>query len=70
MLNNRLVGGVIAGPRTLAQWNDYVAALALQLDVDDEAFVDGLVPAGHASTHGYTDPLYPVTGRVAKGAGA
>ena len=70
VLNNRLVSGVIAGPRTLAQWNDYVGALALRLDADDEAFVDGLVPAGHASTHGYTDPLYPVTGRVPRHAPA
>jgi aryl-alcohol dehydrogenase-like predicted oxidoreductase len=67
VLNNRLVSGVIAGPRTLAQWNDYMGALALRLGAEDEAFVDGLVPAGHASTHGYTDPIYPVKGRVPKG---
>ncbi len=65
VLANRLVGGVIAGPRTLAQWRDYVGALPLELNVEDEAFVDALVPPGHASTHGYTDPIYPVTGRVA-----
>ena len=68
VLNNQLVSGVIAGPRTLAQWDDYVGALALTLSAEDEAFVDSLVPAGHASTHGYTDPIYPVTGRVAQGA--
>ena len=67
VLANRLVGGVIAGPRTLAQWNDYLAALPLHLSAEDEAFVDSLVPPGHASTHGYTDPIYPVTGRVAGG---
>ena len=70
VLNNRLVSGVIAGPRTLAQWNDYVAALPLKLNAEDEAFIDGLVPTGHASTPGYTDPMYPVTGRVAKGGAA
>ena len=68
VLNNRLVSGVIAGPRTLAQWNDYVGALSLTLGAEDEAFVDALVSPGHASTHGYTDPIYPVTGRVAKSA--
>jgi len=26
------------------------------------------VPAGHASTHGYVDPLYPVTGRQPRSA--
>jgi aryl-alcohol dehydrogenase (NADP+) len=63
VLNNRLVNGVIAGPRTLAQWQDYVAALAVHVGAEDETFVDALVRPGHASTHGYTDPQYPVTGR-------
>ena len=62
-LNNRLVHGVIGGPRTLAQWQDYVGALAVQVTPEDEAWVDARVPAGHASSFGYTDPMYPVTGR-------
>ena len=62
-LNNRLVHGVIGGPRTLAQWSDYVQALTVGLTAEDEAFVDGLVPPGYASTHGYNDPQYPLTGR-------
>ena len=65
VLNNRLVNGVIGGPRTLEQWMDYVAALSLGLNADDESFVDRLVPPGYASTHGYTDPIYPLTGRIA-----
>jgi len=65
VLNNALVDAVIAGPRTMAQWQDYLAALdAPALGADDEAFVDGLVPPGHPSTPGFTDPAYPVTGRV------
>ena len=63
-LNNRLVNGVIGGPRTLAQWHDYIAALSVKVTEDDERWVDARVPAGHASTFGYTDPIYPVTGRV------
>lgn len=63
-LNNRLVNGVISGPRTLVQWRDYVAALAVTLTTEDERWVDERVPPGHASTFGYTDPIYPVTGRV------
>jgi aryl-alcohol dehydrogenase (NADP+) len=71
VLNNRLVDGVIAGPRTLAQWTDYLGATTHVLTAADEAFIDGLVAPGHASTHGYTDPQYPVTGRVPRhGAGA
>ena len=61
--NNALVHGVIGGPRTLAQWQEYVAAMAVEFDAADEALVDSLVAPGHASTPGYTDPVYPVTGR-------
>ena len=67
VLNNRLVTGAIAGPRTLAQWDEYAGALAVRLDGEDEALVDSLVPAGHPSTPGYNDPAYPLEGRVARG---
>jgi aryl-alcohol dehydrogenase-like predicted oxidoreductase len=63
VLHNRLVSSVIAGPRTEAHWNGYIKALDLQIGPEDEAFVNGLVPPGHASTPGYTDPGYPVEGR-------
>ncbi|MBI3506636.1 MAG: aldo/keto reductase [Proteobacteria bacterium] len=63
VLNNALVAGVIAGPRTLAQWQDYVAAMSFGFDASDEAALSALVPAGHPSTPGYVDPQYPVTGR-------
>jgi aryl-alcohol dehydrogenase-like predicted oxidoreductase len=65
-LHNRLVHGVIGGPRTLAQWTDYLQGAAVALGPEDEAFVDGLVPPGYASTHGYNDPQYPLTGREAR----
>ena len=64
VLNNRLVNGVIGGPRTLAQWDEYLGAVEVEFDPEDEALVDSLVAAGHASTPGYTDPMYPVTGRM------
>ena len=38
-------------------------ALSLQLTSEDEKFIDSLVPPGHVSTYGYTDPGYPVEGR-------
>ncbi len=66
VLSNALVHAVIAGPRTESQWRDYLGALGHGLTADDEAFVDRLVPPGHPSTPGYTDPRYPVTGRVAR----
>ncbi len=64
VLKNRLVSATIAGPRTEAHWDSYMAALALQLTAEDEQLVNRLVPPGHASTPGYTDPGYPVEGRV------
>jgi aryl-alcohol dehydrogenase-like predicted oxidoreductase len=62
--NNRFVHGVIAGPKTLAQWQGYADALGRPFSAEDEAFVDALVAAGHASTPHYTDPQYPIEGRV------
>jgi aryl-alcohol dehydrogenase-like predicted oxidoreductase len=66
VLNNQRIQGVIGGPRTLAQWQDYLAALSVKLSAEDEAVVDRWVPQGYASTHGYNDPQYPLTGRIAK----
>jgi aryl-alcohol dehydrogenase (NADP+) len=63
VLHNRLVTGVIGGPRTEAQWEDYLAALSVPFDADDEALIDSLVAPGHSSTPGYNDPAYPIEGR-------
>lgn len=63
VLNNGAVTSVLAGPRTLEQWNEYLGALAHGFTAEDEALVDGLVHAGHPSTPGYNDPRYPLTGR-------
>lgn len=64
VLNNRLVTSTIAGPRTEAQWDGYLGGLDYRLTAEDEAFVDGLVAPGHASTHGFNDPSHPPEGRV------
>ena len=66
--NNTLVNGVIGGPKTLAQWQDYLGAIDTPITAEDEAFVSGLVTAGHASTPGYNDPQYPLAGRVPRAA--
>ena len=63
VLNNRLMTGVIGGPRTEAQWEDYLAALDYRFTAEDEALIDSLVAPGHASTPGYNDPAYPIEGR-------
>ena len=64
VLANRAVSAVIAGPRTLQQWQDYLPALDYTVTPEDEALVDSLVRPGHPSTPGYTDPAHPLASRV------
>jgi aryl-alcohol dehydrogenase-like predicted oxidoreductase len=67
VLANPIISSVIAGPRTLAQLEDYYPAVDVVISAQEEMFVDGLVTPGHASTAGYNDPNYPFFGRpVAK----
>ena len=63
VLNNRAVTAALAGPRTLAQWQDYLGALEHAFNAEDEALIDDLVVTGHPSTPGYNDPAYPIEGR-------
>jgi aryl-alcohol dehydrogenase-like predicted oxidoreductase len=63
VLANPRVSSVIAGPRTLEQWQDYLPALDYKFTAEDEAMVDSLVRPGHPSTPGFTDPAYPLNGR-------
>jgi hypothetical protein len=44
----------------------YFGALDYKWTPEDEALANSLVPAGHASTPGYTDPQYPIDGRFAR----
>lgn len=63
VLANPLMTGVIAGPRTMEQWQAYLAALDLSLDAEDEAAVDAVVRPGTTAIPQYVDPAYPVEGR-------
>jgi aryl-alcohol dehydrogenase-like predicted oxidoreductase len=63
VLANRYISAVVAGPRTLAQWQDYAGALEVQITAEDEALVNSLVATGHPSSLGYNDPSYPLNGR-------
>jgi len=64
LLRNQIISSVIGGPRTQEQWNDYLSAVGVELDDDDDALVDSLVTPGHPSTPGYNDPQYPFFGRI------
>lgn len=63
VLANPIVSSVIAGPRTLAQMEDYYPAIELAIGAAEEALIDGMVTPGHPSTPGYNDPNYPFFGR-------
>jgi aryl-alcohol dehydrogenase-like predicted oxidoreductase len=63
LLSNAHITAILAGPRTLEQWREYAGVFDHGFDAEDAAFVDGLVPPGGASTHGWHDPEYPLTGR-------
>jgi aryl-alcohol dehydrogenase (NADP+) len=63
VLNSSFVSGVIAGPRTEEQWDDYLRALDYRFTAEDEALIDRLVASGHPSTPGFNDPGYPIEGR-------
>ncbi|MFQ5783808.1 MAG: aldo/keto reductase, partial [Alphaproteobacteria bacterium] len=64
VIHNRLVTAAIAGPRTAEQMAEYLGAPVIALDAEDEALIDRLVAPGHPSTPGYSDPAYPIEGRV------
>jgi aryl-alcohol dehydrogenase (NADP+) len=63
VLANTIVSSVIIGPNSEAQLATYLDAVEEPYDAEDEALLDRLVAAGHPSTPGYTDPLFPVRGR-------
>ena len=63
VLHNRFVTGVIGGPRTEAQWQDYVDALDAPFTPADEAFVAVRTAPGHHAVPGFNDPAYPIEGR-------
>ena len=66
LFNNKAVHSIVAGPRTLAQWESYLAALEYKYTIEDEKLLNSLVVSGHSSTPGYNDPAYPIEGRYSK----
>ena len=63
VLNSAFVTGVVAGPRTEEQWDDYIRARDYRFTAEDEALIDRLVVTFHPSTPVYYDPQYPIEGR-------
>jgi aryl-alcohol dehydrogenase-like predicted oxidoreductase len=62
-LANPIITSVILGPRTLDQLEDNLNSEVVTITMEDEAFVNTLVPPGEHSGKGFQDPAYPITGR-------
>ena len=61
------LGAMMSGDQTVEAGSGEIIASARDAGVNFiEALVEELVPPGHQSTHGFTDPSYPVTGRFSK----
>jgi len=66
VMRNQLVTSTLVGPRTFAQWQEGMAALACPWTEEDEAFCDRLVSPGKSSSLGPVDPHHPIEGRIAR----
>ena len=64
VIRNKLITSAVIGPRTLQQYEDNLAALNWDLDIDLLDQIDSLVPPGEHTGSGYNDPLNTVKGRV------
>jgi len=64
VLANRLISGVLIGPKSMAQLEDYLKLADTPYDAQDEAFMNALVPSGTSPGTAYSDPRYPYRGRV------
>jgi aryl-alcohol dehydrogenase-like predicted oxidoreductase len=63
-LKNRVVTSAIVGPRTMDHLEDNLGCLGWDLDQESLDEIDRLVPPGTHTGIGFTDPAYPVRGRI------
>lgn len=63
VLANPILTSVIIGPRTMQQYDDNIQCLDVEVTMEDETFVNQLVPPGEHSGFGFQDEAFPVTGR-------
>jgi aryl-alcohol dehydrogenase-like predicted oxidoreductase len=64
VLANRLISGVIIGPKTMAQLENYLRLAGTPYTAEDEAIMNRLIPSGSAAGYAYADPRYPYRGRI------
>ena len=64
VLANQLISGLIIGPKSMRQLEDYLQFAGTQYSEEDEEFMNALIPSGAAAGYAYADPRYPYRGRV------
>lgn len=63
LLANQAITSVLMGPKSLAQLQSYLDAVAGAYTAEDEAFLSALCAPGHTPAPGHNDPRYPLDGR-------
>jgi len=63
-LKNKAVTSAIVGPRTMEHLEDNLGCLDWELNQETLDEIDRLVPPGTHTGIGFTDPAYPVRGRI------
>ena len=64
VLANRAITSVLIGPRNMEQLESYLAAAAVDYSAEDEAVLSALCPSGMTPAPGFSDPRYPLRGRM------
>jgi aryl-alcohol dehydrogenase-like predicted oxidoreductase len=64
VLANRAVSSVLIGPKNVAQLQGYLDAMAVDYTEADERALSSICASGHTPAPGYSDPRYPLRGRM------
>jgi len=64
VLANKAVSSVLIGPKSVEQLQGYLAAMPVAFTEADERALSAICASGHTPAPGYSDPRYPLRGRM------
>ncbi len=64
VLANKAVTSVLIGPKSVKQLQGYLDGMAVGYDEADERALSTICASGHTPAPGYSDPRYPLRGRM------
>ncbi len=64
VLANKTVSSVLIGPKSVEQLQGYLDVMGASYDAEDERALSAICASGHTPAPGYSDPRYPLRGRV------